>query len=252
MGIFSRTCTGTWTGVLSVSGLALTLVSASPLQGQRMGRRLQGAAAAQQTVVPPTTPAQTFGPPMGVAPAQPQSLNMLQQPAREAQVVFTGDRLSIQADNASLKAILHKIAADSGMKITGLGSDERVFGTFGPGSPRDVLADLLNGAAYNLVLVGDSSMGAPRELILTPEARSGAPASPSAPAQAASDDSAGNDQDTADGPSPPDVPPPAATSPANAPPAGVRTPQQLFEQLQRMRQAQQQQIPSPDQQQQQQ
>ncbi len=218
-----------------------------------MGRRLQGAATAQQTVVPPTTPAQTFGPPMGVAPAQPQSLNMLQQPAREAQVVFTGDRLSIQADNASLSAILHKIAADSGMKITGLGSDERVFGTFGPGAPRDVLADLLNGAAYNLVLVGDSSMGAPRELILTPEARSGAPASPSAPAQqAASDDSAGNDQDTADGPAPPDVPPPAATSPANAPPAGVRTPQQLFEQLQRMRQAQQQQIPSPDQQQQQQ
>ncbi len=249
MGIFSRT----WTGVLSVSGLALTLVSASPLQGQRMERRLQGAAPVQQTVVPPTTPAQTFGPSMGVAAVQPPPSNELQQPAREAQVVFAGDRLSIQADNASLSAILRKIAADSGMKITGLASDERVFGTFGPGAPRDVLADLLNGAAYNVVLIGDSSMGAPRELILTPQGRSGAPASPSMPLQqAASDDSAGNDQDTADGPAPPDVPPPAATSPANAPPAGVRTPQQLFEQLQRMRQAQQQQIPSPDQQQQQQ
>ena len=87
---------------------------------------------------------------------------MLQQPAGEAQIVFSGDTLSIRADNSSLSAILHQVASKSGMQIEGLSGDERVFGTFGPGAPRDVLADLLNGTAYNLVLLGDLSNGAPR------------------------------------------------------------------------------------------
>ena len=80
---------------------------------------------------------------------------MLEQPAREAQIVIAGDSLSIRADNSSLAAILHQIAEKSGMKVEGLGGDERVFGNFGPGAPRDVLAELLDGTAYNLVLLGD-------------------------------------------------------------------------------------------------
>ena len=104
---------------------------------------------------------------------------MLQQPADEAQIVFSGDSLSIRADNSSLSAILHQVASKSGMQIEGLSGDERVFGTFGPGAPRDVLADLLNGTAYNVVLLGDLSNGAPRELILTPATHGGAAPSPS-------------------------------------------------------------------------
>jgi hypothetical protein len=162
---------------------------------------------------------------------------MLQQPAREAQIAFANDSLSIRADNSSLAAILRQIAATSGMKIEGLGGDERVFGSFGPGAPRDVIADLLAGTAYNLVLLGDLSNGAPRELILTPATRGGATV-PSPPPQANADD-ASNEQETVDvPPPPPDVPPAATTQP---PPAGVRTPQQLFEQLQHMRSGQQQQ-----------
>ncbi len=160
---------------------------------------------------------------------------MLQQPAREAQIVFAGDSLSIHADNSSLAAILHQIAAKSGMKIEGLGGDERVFGNFGPGAPRDVLADLLDGTAYNLVLLGDLSNGAPRELILSPDHAGGTavprlrlkpmPTKPS------------NEQETVDVPPPPAARCAAARNNA-APYPGVRTPQQLFEQLQRMRQAQ--------------
>ena len=78
---------------------------------------------------------------------------MLQQPAGEAQIVFNGGTLSIRAENSSLAAILHQVAGKSGMQIEGLSGDERVFGTFGPGAPRDVLADLLNGTTYNLVLL---------------------------------------------------------------------------------------------------
>ena len=133
---------------------------------------------------------------------------MLQQPAKEAQIVFADNSLSIRADNSSLSAILHQIASSSGMKIEGLGGDERVFGSFGPGAPRDVLADLLDGTAYNLVLLGDLNNGAPRELILTPTTR-GASAAPS-PAPQANADEAGNEPDAVDVP-------PSATRRAAAP-----------------------------------
>ena len=176
--------------------------------------------------------------PLATAPGVP--LSLLQQPAREAQIVFSGDRLSIQAENSSLTAILHQFAATSGMRITGLGTDERVFGNFGPGTPRDVLADLLNGTAYNQLLLGDLSNGAPRELILTPTTRVGeAPAAPAAAAATSEDANAEQEVSDVSPPPPPDVPP---APPSSAPPQGVRTPQQLFEQLQQMRQAQQQQL----------
>jgi len=175
--------------------------------------------------------------------------SMLQQPAGEAQIVITGDTLSIRADNSSLAAILHQVAGKSGMQIEGLSGDERVFGTFGPGAPRDVLADLLNGTAYNLLLLGEVGDGAPRELILTPATHGGA--APASPAPTTTIDEAANEPEAEVPPPQPDVPPPGTTPP---PTPGVKTPQQLFEQLQKMRSAQQQQVttqPDPAQQQQQ-
>src|SRR5579863_2640219 len=154
-------------------------------------------------------------------PAAPESgqvaPSMLQEPAKEAQIVFANDSLSIRADNSSLAAILHRVATSSGMKVEGLGGDERVFGNFGPGAPRDVLANLLDGTAYNLVLLGDLNNGAPRELILTPATRAGSTA-PS-PAPQANADEANNEQETVDvPPQPPDVPPPPpGTSPQTPP-----------------------------------
>jgi hypothetical protein len=217
-------------GAMTAGGRALLLVST-----------LYTSTLYAQTPAPQTT--QT-APPVAAQPAP----SLLQQPAGEAQIDLSGDTLYIRADNSSLTAILHQIAGKSGMQIEGLGADERVFGSFGPGAPRDVLADLLNGTAYNLVLLGDLSDGAPRQLILTPASR-GAAATPAPVAQANADDAA-NDQESVEPPQPEVQQPP--TPPPGAP--GVRTPQQLFEQLQRMRQAQQQgqQQPTTDQQQQQQ
>jgi hypothetical protein len=160
---------------------------------------------------------------------------MLQQPAKDAQIVFADGNLSIHADNSSLAAILHQVASNSGMKIEGLGSDERVFGNFGPGAPRDVLADLLVGTAYNQVLLGDLSNGAPRELILTPTTRGGATVPSPAPQANANVDDGNNEPEAVETPPPPPEQPAGSTQ---QPPPGVRTPQQLFEQLQQMRAAQ--------------
>jgi hypothetical protein len=220
----------------AIPGLSILLLAASQLCAQRIPARLHGMSEQQAPAAAATASTQPGG--SAASGEQPQSAppvapSLLQQPAQEAQIVFAGDTLSIHADNSSLAAILHEFAAKSGMQVEGLGGDERVFGTFGPGVPRDVLADLLNGTAYNLVLLGDLSNGAPRELILTPSTRGGG-AAPVAPGpQVNPDEPVSNDQESTDAP-PPDVPPPGT------PPApGVRTPQQLFEQLQRMRQAQQ-------------
>jgi hypothetical protein len=203
---------------------------------------------------PPGAPGQPqTGTPAQPNPAQPQPAptvnqvapSMLQQPAGEAQIDFTGNILSIRADNSSLAAILHQVAGKSGMQIDGLSGDERVFGTFGPGAPRDVLADLLNGTAYNVVLLGDLSNGAPRQLILTPASHGGATLAP--PPQSTADEASNEPEPEV--PPPPPEPPQTGTTPPPTP--GVKTPQQLFEQLQRMRQQQQGGTPQDQQQQQQ-
>jgi outer membrane biosynthesis protein TonB len=253
--MFARIATsGGWTL------LVLVLLSAVPVYAQSVHTRLRGgpdreqpdpSASSPQPAPPQPTPAQ----PVPAQPApQPQAAppvnqvapSMLQQPAGEAQIVFTGDTLSIRADNSSLAAILHQVAGKSGMQIEGLSGDERVFGSFGPGAPRDVLADLLNGTAYNVVLLGDLSNGAPRQLILTPATHGGAALTPPPQANA---DKASNEPEP-EPPPPPPEPAPSGTTPPPTP--GVKTPQQLFEQLQRMRSAQQQQVTTPQDPQQQQ
>jgi hypothetical protein len=190
---------------------------------------------------PATPAAPTAQPAAAPQPAPLQSTevapSLLQQPARDAQIVFADGNLSIHADNSSLAAILRQVASNSGMKIEGLGGDERVFGNFGPGAPRDVLADLLVGTAYNQVLLGDLSNGAPRELILSPVTRGGTPAASPAPQANANTDDGNNEPEAVEAPPPP--PPEAPAGSTQQPPPGVRTPQQLFEQLQQMRAAQQ-------------
>jgi hypothetical protein len=212
-------------------GLSILLLAATQIYAQSSPARLRRVAEQQAPAATAAASSQaTGGQPQSAAPVAP---SLLQEPPKEAQIDLAGDTLSIRADNSSLAAILHEFAAKSGTQVEGLGGDERVFGSFGPGAPRDVLADLLNGTAYNLVLLGDLSNGAPRELILTPATHGGAaPAAPGALVNP--DEAAGNDQESTDA-----QPQPDAQAPGTPPAPGVRTPQQLFEQLQRMRQAQQ-------------
>jgi hypothetical protein len=232
--------TGGWTLLLLsiLHGPAMYAQAGNPRFRGLANQQGQPPAAAAQPAASPQTQSAVPAPQEAPQAAPAVAPSMLQQPAQEAHIDFRNDVLTIRANNSSLAAILRQVAIRSGMKVEGLGGDERVFGSFGPGPPRDVLADLLDGTAYNLVLLGDLNNGAPRELILTPTTRGGSV--PQSPAPQANPDEPSNDQESADVPPPPpqpEAPPPGTTPP---PTPGVRTPQQLFEQLQRMRTGQQQ------------
>ncbi len=152
------------------------------------------------------------------------------------------DRLTITATNASLGDVIRDVAAKTGMQVEGNSRDERVFGVYGPGKPADVLSAILYDSGYNVLMVGSTSDGAPRRLVLS--ARSAeAPGSPASQAPRA----ANNDDDEADTAEQPPIQPPAQppnnTVPPQAIPGQVKTPQQMLEELQRMRQGVQQQAP---------
>jgi hypothetical protein len=185
-------------------------------------------------------------------PPQPTvAPSLFQQPAAPATVTAHTNELTVKADNSSLTQILHQVSTATGMRLDGLGGDERVFGSFGPGAPREVLTALLNGTSYNVVMVGDLPNGAPRQLLLTRRAADGA-AAPPQPAAGANpnqthtgdedtpDDSGNGDDSSDDAPppmqySPPSIAPatpetPAAGAPGGAP-QGPQTPQRVLPQM---------------------
>lgn len=207
-----------------------------------------------QSTLPATNP--TALPP----PAPPTPIAPPQPPARRARVVFANGQLQITADNSSLNQILRDIGSQTGMKIVGGVTDQRVFGTYGPGAPAEILANLLDGTGSNMLL-RDTAANVPAELVLTPQGGGPTPPNPSA---RNFDDEAPEQPERPERPThveqapPPRVeytpPPPGASvtsttdtnnsssSPATganpASPNGVQTPQQIYEQLQRLQQAQ--------------
>src|SRR6185312_5447786 len=87
--------------------------------------------------------------------------------ANPPQVTLDQGKLQVDAHNSELSAILQDVAAQTGMTVDGLSRNTRVFGVYGPGTPRDVLSQLLTGAGYNFVMVGGDNENVPRELVLT-------------------------------------------------------------------------------------
>ncbi|MEO8737263.1 MAG: hypothetical protein ABI380_12075 [Edaphobacter sp.] len=164
-----------------------------------------------------------------------------QQTPHRADVTYTDGKLFVSANNSSLNQILRDIAQRTGMKITGGVTDERVFGQYGPAEPSKILGTLLDGTGSNMLLLQATS-ATPAELILTPRRGDPSPPNPNA---------AAFDEDTAPPPAAPQSPaaaqpaenapgsPPAAQSSEPQSPNSVKTPQQIFEQLQRIRQQQQ-------------
>lgn len=126
--------------------------------------------------------------PSATAPAAPSA-----PPAVPPKVSLADGKLTVDANNSDLSAILQDVAHAGGMTIDGLGKTNRVFGVYGPGAPRDVIAELLAGAGYNFVMLGGANGAVPRELVLT--AQSSAPlANPPAPS---SNDDQSDDSDSA-------------------------------------------------------
>lgn len=234
------------------------------------------AQAARPQSFPATQPTQAVPPPPAPRPPAPRPVQ-----AHHTQVLYNGDLLSIHAENSSLNGILREISRQTGMVVTGGVSDERVYGNYGPADTGSVLADLLSGTGSNMLLK-ESTDDRPKELVLTPRQGGASPPSPAAVApdederesqdtppqqvrpqplpgyQPQAPTSSPNDP----GPPPsaqivtPDPQPttatPAVTTPATTAtdstqqqsPNGVKTPQQIYDELMKLKQ--QQKTPAPN------
>jgi hypothetical protein len=112
---------------------------------------------------------------------------------------------------------LNDFSAATGAKVEGMATDERVYGSFGPGQARDVLSQLLQGSSYNVLMIGDQGEGTPRQIVLSVRtAGNGQPP----PASTPSDD----DADLDEPPQQPQGPPPPFR--AGFPPRGPQPGQQ--------------------------
>jgi hypothetical protein len=144
----------------------------------------------------------------------------------EATVHWNSQGLRIEASNSSLEQILHDVATATGARVEGLVTDERVFGSYGPGKARDVLSQLLDGCGYNVLMIGDQGQGTPREVVLSAQPKGDAP--PVANTQTAAND---ENADSEDQPQPQPQAPPAIRN-GFAPSAPPRTPQQIMQEMQ--------------------
>jgi hypothetical protein len=181
----------------------------------------------------PSEPAATAAP----APVAPPPPNWpINDKPVTASVVWDSRGLMIDADNSSLDQILKDVSTDTGAKVEGMGADQRVFGTYGPGPARQVLSDLLDGTGYNVLMFGDQGEGTPREIVLS--------APPSGPAPANNNRNLATEEEYEPEPQPEPMPPPepapSASEPASPGPPLPRTPQQMQMYQQEMQQRQQQ------------
>ena len=221
---------------------------------------LLAAASLHAQTLPPAPP--TSAPPAASAlPSAVQSIaNSAPAASGRAKVQFANGLLTVNATDSSLNQILREISRITGMTITGGVKDERVFGTYGPADTGAVLTSLLNGTGSNMLLL-ESHNNSPRELVLTP--RQGGPTPPS-PNTYREPEAQSNEprnitprediiyQPPAGQPPPPQpgvTTPDATQQPQQQPtpdsgtttqqsPNGVKTPQQIYEELMKMQQQQ--------------
>lgn len=151
-----------------------------------------------------------------------------------ASVDWNGRVLSVSATNSSLQQILSDVATATGVKVEGIPSDQRVYGSFGPAPARDVLSQLLDGSGYNVLMIGDRGEGTPRTLVLTVKNTSAAPNPGIAQARPNAEEEAPEE------PEPIEQPDPALHRSPGMNPMG-RNPLQMRQEIDRIQQQQQQQ-----------
>ena len=145
------------------------------------------------------------------------------QPAVPAVVRWDSHGLRVSARNSSLKQILAEVSLRIGAKLDGTVGDERVFGEYGPAQAKEVLAQLLQGSAYNVMLVGDQGQGTPRQIVLSARGTgNAAQAGAVQPTQSSQDDDSDSEVEdtpvrTAPMPRPPMNPPPVQPQPVPPP-----------------------------------
>ncbi len=208
------------------------------------------------TSKPPAAPVPQTQPLPSPAPLTPE-----QMPPAPPQVTYRDGLLSIVATNSTLSDILHAVSTRTGATVDAPAqlTGERVAARIGPGTPREVLSDLLTGPRFDYILVGsDGDPNSVRSIILSRNQSSpsaGAAMAQPPPVRAAMPPQVDDDEADEDQPSPPQpaaqqAPPgPRRFMPQQPPdqvggqPSAsgeggqqVKSPEQLLEQLRRMQQ----------------
>jgi hypothetical protein len=129
----------------------------------------------QASTLPPTPPTTQTTPAAPLA-ATPNGPPMTTTKPHHAQVTYADGLIDVRANDSSLNQILRSISRQTGMTITGGVQDQRVFGNYGPASPSEILATLLDGTGTNILLT-EGNASTPPTLTLTP--RGGGPTPPS-------------------------------------------------------------------------
>jgi len=242
--------------VSSSIAVVACLLAAFPLRAHQHHPRKKAAAK-------PAIPAPVVTPP-------PAPLTLQQQPASPPDVKFEGGQLTITADNSVLGEILRAVRSRTGASVdVPPNATERVVGRFGPGPARDVLAALLNGSHFNFIMLGSpkNPTELDRVILISKSGEAAATAAPVSqasatplppgqpPAPLPAGEVASAEPVTTDDEDPslqdqnqPDDDQAAADDAQQQAPApgsqpGVRTPEQLLQDLQRQQQQIQQQQP---------
>jgi hypothetical protein len=103
-----------------------------------------------------------------------------QGPSSPPEVNYQGGQLVIVARNSTMGDVLNAVKQKTGASVEmPASSSERVVGRFGPGAPRDVMAQLLNGSHFDYVLLGSpADPGALKKVLLMARASGPQPSQP--------------------------------------------------------------------------
>jgi hypothetical protein len=192
-------------------------------------------------------------------------LTLEQQPSSSPQVAYQDGKLTIIAQNSTLGDVLRAVRTRTGATVdVPPNATERVVGHLGPGPAREVLASLLNGSHFDYVLLGSATNpnALDRVILMAKSGDVNQPAQPAAneaavqpqgqpqnPPPGAEGEEVSNDEFNADDATDAEQQPDQqaeeqqqqqSMSPINGQP-GVKTPEQLLQELQRQQQIQQQQ-----------
>lgn len=227
-----------------ITALLAAVVLCLPVAAQADTPTAHHARKVKKSPLPPPLPSGTQGP----VPQIP--LDAI--PAVAPQVSYQDGMLTIVAPNSTLGDILRGVkkhtSADIDIPAT---ASERVAMHLGPGPAREIVAELLNGSHFNYVLLGSAeNADLLVRVVLVPKSGPDTPATPAQAGDPAPPVAANATPDAPEAEAAEETPeetPDQNTAEADQPvvvpdPPGVKTPQQLLQEMQQ-RQLQQQQQP---------
>ena len=238
------------TGTPSAKTSAASPASATPSKTRRHHKKEKPTPVAEVAQTPPPPP------------------TLEQTPPTAPHITYQSGLLSIDAHNSTLSQVLHAVQLQTGasIDIPASASSDRVVTQLGPGRPKDVLNTLLNGSKFDYIILGvTGDPGAVQKVILTPRqslgtgnvnvAQNNTVQNQEVDDEAQPDEGVSANEVEAENPTPEQPPPPPGgfhrpmmmgpgqqePNQANGDPAnGVKSPEQLMQELQQMQQQQQQ------------